>query len=539
MPRSLLDRWEDSTTLASVQWGVGDQMRFEVLSAVMSLMLWCEPAHAAWHEASSDHFVIYTDDSERDISHFARQLETYHAGLSLVTGSATTVPSPSNRVTVYVVRDEREVRALHAGNDKNVAGFYVPRAGGSMAIVPAVQARSGAITWSMVVLLHEYAHHFLMSSSSAAMPRWFNEGAAEFFASAQFEKDGSMWLGRPANHRAAELFYAREVTAADLLDPTEYDKRKSGSQDAFYGKSWLLYHYLTFEPGRKGQFSRYTALLSAGKGQREAATEAFGDLAALEKELDRYLTRSRMQALKLEPEHLQVGPIHVRALTAGEAEMLPVRIRSKRGVSSEGDEAARLLSRAREIAGRHPKDPAVLSALAECEHDAGHQKEAIAAADAAIKLDPAQVNAYVQKGLALFQQAAEAEDKPVSYKAARAAFIALNKLENDHPLPLIYFYRSFVEQGDEPPALALQGLIRAVELAPFDMGLRMNLGWALLRLGRGPEARIVLNPVAHNPHGGGMVTAAREMVERIGSEPTWKGEDMGTPWPQDPEEPGA
>lgn len=511
-------------------------MRFPIVSVFMSLMLWCEPSHAAWREASSDHFVIYADESERGITRLARQLETYHAGLSLVTRSATSAPSPSNRVTVYVVRDEREVRALYAGKSKNIAGFYVPKAGGSMAIVPAVQAASGAITWPMVVLLHEYAHHFLMSSSSSAMPRWFNEGAAEFFASAQFENDGSMWLGRPANHRAGELFFARDVKAADLLDPTEYEKRKNDNDDAFYGKSWLLYHYLVFEPERKGQFRRYQALLSAGKGQREAATEAFGDLAALEKDLDRYLNRSRMQALKLEPELLPVGPIHVRPLSAGEAEMLPIRLRSKRGASSNESEAARLLSRAREIAARHPEDPAVLSALAECEQDAGHLNEAIAAADAAIKLDPAQKNAYVQKGLALYQLAGEANDKPGTYKAARATFIALNRLENDHPIPLIYYYRSFVEQGHAPPALALEGLIRAVELAPFDMDLRMNLGWALIQVGRGQEAHVVLSPVAHNPHGGDMVAGARQMIERIGSEPSWKGEDFGSPWLQGPEE---
>lgn len=349
-----------------------------------------------------------------------------------------------------------------------------------------------------------------------------------------------MWLGRPALHRAGELIYARDVKVVDLLAPAEDGKRKSGSQDAFYGKSWLLYHYLRFEPGRKGQLSRYTALLSAGRSPREAAIEAFGDLAALEKELDRYFTRSRMQAWKLGPEQLRIGPVAVRALTVGEAEMMPVRIRSKIGVSAEGDETARLLNRTREIAARHPEDPAVLTALAECEHDAGNQKEAILAADAAIKLDPTQVDAYVQKGFALFQQATDTEDKPASYGAARAAFIALNKLEHDHPLPLIYFYRSFVEQGVKPPALALHGLIRAVELAPFDMGLRMDLGWALLRMGRGPEARIVLSPVAYHPHGSGdTVTAAREMVERISKEPTWKGEDMDMSWHDTLEEPGT
>ncbi|GLK44314.1 MULTISPECIES: DUF1570 domain-containing protein [Novosphingobium] len=516
-------------------------MRFRIVAAALAAWFSVTPAQAAWTEASSEHFVIYANDSDKDITRFAQQLERYHAGMAYVLGSKVAKPSPSNRVTVYVVKNTREVRELHGGDNKFVGGFYVPRAGGSLAIVPAVQSGSGQVTWSMIVLLHEYAHHFLISSNVSAMPRWLSEGSAEFFASAKFEADGGLWLGRPASHRAGELLYAQDVKAADLLDPTDYDKRKHTSYDAFYGKSWLLYHYLTFGGDRKGQFTRYTELLANGRGQRAAALEAFGDFDKLEKDLDHYLRQRRMTALTLKPELLTIGPVSLRTLSAGEAEIMPVRIRSRRGVSSE--EAATLLVEARAIAAKYPDDAAVLAALAECEYDAGHDKEAVAAADTAIRRDPSQVNAYVQKGYALFREAednkGDDKERAAAYKTARAPFIALNRLENDHPLPLIYFYRSFVEQGEQPPKLAVDGLIRAVELAPFDLGLRMTLGTTLLRLGRSPEARIVLGPVANNPHGGGMSTFAHNLIERMANDPAWKGEDMGEEMPKDSEGEGA
>lgn len=512
-------------------------MRFGLWVAMALAWAWPGLAQAAWHEASSDHFVIYADDSVKDITRFSEQLERYHAGMAWVmarTAShpgmaqdmAAPVPSPSNRVTVYVVRNEREVRALHGGDNRYLGGFYVPRAGGSLAIVPTVQQVGGDGNWSKVILLHEYAHHFLISSTSMAMPRWYSEGSAEFFASAKFEDDGSLWLGRPAQHRAGELLYGKDVKAADLLDPTEYDKRKPGSYDAFYGKSWLLYHYLFLDEGRRSQLGRYLALLKVGKSQREAGLEAFGDFAALERDLDKYLARRRQSALHLKPEMITIGAVKVRALSAGEGEIMPVRIRSRRGVSRE--EAKPLLAEARAISAKYPADAAVLAALAECEHDAGNEKEAIAAADAAIKADPSQVNAYVQKGLALFRIAEEADDKAAAYKAARAPFIALNRLENDHPLPLIFFYRSFVQQGQRPNDLAIRGLIRATELAPFDLGLRMTLGNALVRLGRPDDARVILAPVAYNPHGGGMSEHARKMLERLDKDANWKGEDMAS-----------
>ncbi|PNU01838.1 DUF1570 domain-containing protein [Novosphingobium guangzhouense] len=516
-------------------------MRFGILVAALAVCFWGGQARAAWIEASSDHFVIYANDSDKDITRFSQQLERYHAGMAFVLGQKVAKPSPSNRVTVYVVKNEREVRQLHGGDNKFVGGFYVPSAGGSLAIVPSVQSGSGStVTWSMIVLLHEYAHHFLISTSSAAMPRWLSEGAAEFFASAKFEADGGLWLGRPASHRAGELFYAQDVKAADLLDPTEYDKRKHTTYDAFYGKSWLLYHYLTFGGDRKGQMTRYVELLAKGRGQRDAALEAFGDFDVLEKNLDSYLKKRRMTALTLTPEVLSIGPVSLRTLSAGEAEIMPVRIRSRRGVSSE--EAATLLVEARQIAAKYPQDPAVLAALAECEFDAGHDREAIAAADSAIAHDPSQVNAYIQKGYALFREAednrGDDKERAAAYKAARAPFIALNRIENDHPLPLVYFYRSFVEQGQTPSDLAISGLIRAVELAPFDLGLRMNLGTALLRLGRSPEARIVLGPVANNPHVNSGSRFARSLIERMEKDPSWKGEGMGQEAPEEPEAEG-
>ena len=501
-------------------------MRFRILAGLLAFALSPTAARADWMQASSEHFVIYADDSERDISRFSEQLEQYHSALEFTLMRSPAVPSPSNRVTVYVVRNQNAVRKLYGTDNKYIGGFYIPRAGGSLAIVPRVDAGSGVADFSMVTLLHEYAHHFLISANAMAMPRWLSEGAAEFFASASFKKDGGLMLGRPAQHRAGELFYAKDVKVADLLDPTEYEKQEKRSYDAFYGKSWLLYHYLTFEKARSGQLDKYLDLLHDGSSMRDAALEAFGDFDVLEKELDQYLNRRRMQAFNLPARLIKIGPIKVRRLSDGEAAMMPIRIRSRRGVDAE--EAKALLDEAREVAARYPDDPAVLSALAEAEYDAGDNAEAIAAADKALARDPSQVNAYVQKGYALFSMARDADDPAQAYKTARAPFVALNHRENDHPLPLIYFYRSFANQGVEPPPLAIAGLIRASELAPFDLGLRMNLATALIRLGRQREAMIALRPIAYNPHGRGLANVARAMLARLESDPEWNGTDMAT-----------
>jgi len=480
------------------------------------LLLLAHPALAEWHEASSDHFVVYADDKERDIRQFAENLERYHSALAALTGRNLDTPSASNRVVIYVVGGEREIRQLAGGNNSNIAGFYIPRAGGSRAFVQEIRNKKGYPHFSTIVLLHEYAHHFLMSSSRVAMPRWLNEGAAEFFAAATFKDDGGVIVGRAAQHRAGELAFGDPVPVRELLDAASYNEDRGKGRDAFYGKSWLLYHYLTFSEKRRGQLSQYQINLIKGMPSIAAGEAAFGDLDQLERELKSYL-RGPFYTLPLPPEELTTGAVAIRKLPPGEAEMLPLQIRSQRGVNRE--KAAEILVEARAVANRHPNDGGVLAALAEAEYDAGNDAEAIAAADRAITLDPARANAYVQKGFAMFRQARKADDKAAAFQAAMQPFEALNGIENDHPLPLMYYYRSFVERNAKPPEVARAALERAALLAPFDPQLQLNTGIMLIGERKNAIARDFLAPLAANPHGGRFAAQAKRLIALLADVP--------------------
>lgn len=486
-------------------------MRFAVaFLSLMALLGIAAPARAAWYEASSDHFVIYADDSEADVREFAQNLERYHSALEYVTGREVAKPSPSNRLVIFVVGNQRDIRKLAGTDSRSIAGFYVPRAGASRAFVQTIQMKSGYPSFSTTVLLHEYAHHFLIASSRYAMPRWLSEGSAEFFAAATFNADGSVQVGRPAQHRANELAFADEVPIEELLDAELYQSRERNGTDAFYGRSWLLYHYLSFEEDRRGQLTDYWNRIIKGDTPIEAARAVFGDLGELEQQLDRYLRRRSLYNFKLPPERIAFGEIRLRELPKGEAQMMDVRIRSQRGVNRET--ALEVLEDARKVARNYPDDPGVQTALAEAEFDAGNDVEAIAAADRAIALDPGRANAYVQKGFAMFRMAEAAPDPEAAYTSAMAPFTALNALENDHPLPLIYYYRSFVERGEKPDETARNALAFASELAPFDHPLAMNAAVMHARFGEIGRAAQTLAPVAANPHGGRMAKSAQLLL---------------------------
>ena len=92
-----------------------------------------QPALAAWHEASSDHFVIYADDRPANVQRYAENLERYHAAMALLLGREINKPSPSNRVVIYAVGSQRDIRDLANSRSRRIAGFYIPRAGASRA----------------------------------------------------------------------------------------------------------------------------------------------------------------------------------------------------------------------------------------------------------------------------------------------------------------------------------------------------------------------------------------------------------------------
>ena len=68
---------------------------------------------------------------------------------------------------------------------------------------------------------------------------------------ARFEANGAVGLGLPAEHRAYELFESKDVSIERLLDSKLYADGKSNRYDNFYGRSWLLFHYLFIDDARR------------------------------------------------------------------------------------------------------------------------------------------------------------------------------------------------------------------------------------------------------------------------------------------------
>ncbi len=482
-------------------------------------LLLCLPAAAGaeWREASSTHFLVYSEGSEQSLREFATKLEKFDKAMRLRLGFPDEDLGPGNRVTVFVVDNMAAVQRLARARGSGIAGFYSGRAGTSLAVVPRVSGSGGATDLApATILLHEYSHHMMLQNAAAAYPAWFREGFAEFYSSARFEKDGTIGFGAAANHRAWGLVGMSPLPLELLFDPTRRRLSRAEWESTIYGRGWLLTHYLTFDRARKGQLSSYLTAIQSGKKSLEAAQTAFGDLKALDRELKTYLNRRLIPYLPMKAELLTIKPVALRTLRPGEAAIMDLRMRSRVGVTK--DDAARVARDMRKAAAPWPNDPAVQAALAEAEFDAGDLDAAEAAAARAIAADPKNVDALTYRAMVAFEraEAAKATDETV-WKAVRVLIGKANRADPDDPRPLILYYRSFGEQGVAPSRLAVEGLLQAFALAPQDVGLRMNAARQLLVDGKAAEARRALTPLAYDPHGGTFGQAIAAVIAKLDS----------------------
>ena len=469
--------------------------------------LTCTEAFADWREASSDHFVIYANDSEKDMRRFSEKLERYHDAVHTLFGSNQETISPSNRVNIYAVGSRKKLKDLYGFDNRFIGGFYIGRAGGSVAFLSKINSSRGTeASASERILLHEYAHHVLAGYSSFQIPRWFGEGFAEYFAQAEFKKDGIVGVGLPSVTRLYESKVAKEhvewdnVSLEEVLDTRLYDakyKPDSRRYNNFYGRSWVLFHYLYSDLDRRVSLVNYLSRINEGEDVLQAATAAFGDLQALEKSLFKYQKKKQWAYFKITPKAQDATSITIRTLSKAEAAIMPVHMYLKRGVSKK--EAIDLAEKAQKVLKKHPDNLFVLTAVAEAENDARNTTAALIAADKALTIDPQNIDALIQKNYALIRTARETNNTD-DWKIARKQSIAANRIENDHPVPLINYYVSFRAQGVEPSANAVAGLERALFLAPFDHAVRAKVALQQVTEQRYQEAIDTLSAVVNNPH---------------------------------------
>lgn len=466
----------------------------------MLLMLAATPAQAEWRRAESPHFIVYSESDEARLREQIVLLEDFHGLLLALTGARD--PEAFAKVELYVVRGRTQMRQIRpVGGD--VGGFYTAEPGGIIAVVDQSQRED----WmsNNQVLLHEYAHHFMLQNFPAAYPGWYVEGFAEYLMTAQLSEDSIEW-GRYNEIRASWL---ADVSGWLPLDRVLFSdpSRLNGDEVAkYYAQSWLLVHYLFREPDRRRQLAAYLSAVVRGEAPRTAFTTAFGTTSSdVQRELSRYahqgITYSRgRRASARQP----ISPV-ITVMPASADDLLIARAAMTRGSYGE---AADLLNRVRRAATRY-NDPFARRVLAMAETYYGDGAVADRLLDALLQETPNDAELLYLKGVRHLRAGHyDAANRAAHYRRAQPFFVRAHRADERH-YPTLYRYAESLSL--EPNFLSentTNVLLLANQIAPQVQDITLSVANLLLRRGEFTQAQALLAPLAANPHRGRVIQTA-------------------------------
>jgi hypothetical protein len=362
-----------------------------------------------------------------------------------------------------------------------------------------------------------FAQHYLLTYFPAAYPRWYLDGFGEMFSTIRVRTDGALEYGHmPEGYRRVIEAFG-QVPVRNVLDGKYLEAAKRNRWTPFH--AWILTHYLFFSESRRPQLARYLAAIGRGESLETAAKE-FDDPDKLQTELIAYDNRGLPYDRMTYPPERAPEPL-LTQLTEGQARFLKGRIelgsrvalppaplsgidpKAAEKMASARAKAAeardKWLARLRESAAKYFNNFDGQLLLTEAECRTANYAQCVTAADRALALQPASASALAWKGLAMAQIAiaGPAAERPAKLRAARAMIARANRADTEAVLPLIAYFRSYADAGQEPSQSALAGMLKAIDSVPAAPASKLRLGAELAREGRTDAARKTLLPVAN------------------------------------------
>lgn len=480
--------------------------RFGVLlgGVVLLGLTTATPALADWRRAESDRFIVYSDGSEGTLREMVQHLETYDRMLRLLMNLPMD-ETPPRKLPVYLVQSHRGLEAVMFGAPDELQGFY---ARGEDDIF-AVAMRRGD---DERVLLHEYAHHFMLQNFPAGYPAWFIEGFAEYFSTTSI-RPGRVTVGLPEQNSARWLAYGDSwVSMTDILSKTFSQVQKG--RETYYPLSWLMTHWFLSEPSRTAQLQTYLIDIGKGADPVEAMEKATGmTVDVLQRNLRTTLNgqaRIRTISYAFPQASMTITPMPP---SADALLLIGQRVKSR----VPEDQRAVLLQQVRAAAARFPEDSLAQTVLARTELKIGDHAAGVAVLDDLLKREPADVDGLQLLASARMSEAEEAEDDGEAIRLrveARSLLSRAFAADDANYSTLILLVQNRRVAPDYPNDNDLNTLALAYDLAPQLPSIRLNLAATLAFRGRAAEAKALLQPVLNDPHDRGSGLAARAIIAR-------------------------
>ncbi|RZJ02730.1 MAG: tetratricopeptide repeat protein [Brevundimonas sp.] len=466
------------------------------MAVVAFITLAASPVRAEWLKAESERFIVYGDGNPRQLIAFTEKLETFDRLLRWKMGLPIDAVPP-RKLPIYLV-EPAGLRRVAPGIGANVAGFYTAREEDIFAV--AIRGEMGDD-----VLLHEYAHHFMMQNSAYSYPAWFIEGFAEYFATVDIN-DTRILFGQHNENRGYWLRESTWISMTDLLAKRSGEVRRRN--ETYYPLAWLMTHWFMSDDARFLQLRSYLLDVGAGANSVEAMPRATGmSNDELRRELRGYMGRIPYSEIRNVFPRAQVTVTPLPA-SAGDFLLMTQRLT---GVPTSHSEST--LAEVRRLAARYPDDPAAMLALGHAEIHLGDRDAGEAVLRRLIAAHPEHVEAHQYLARSLLERAAVegADVRALKTEARRLLGRAFQLDDAD--------YRTFMLLADTrvgSPGYPNENDILtrelALQLAPQLDEARMRMAQTYLAAGRREDAIRTIEPLANDPHGGEDAKAAQTLL---------------------------
>jgi hypothetical protein len=481
-------------------------------ACLIPFLILAAPAQAAWKQASSDNFIVYSDGSDTELVNFTQRVERFDRVLRIMTGLQQ--PPAPVKVRIYLVDNDSVVREMELRH-RPVAGFYASRVGGGIAVVDRERPRSEFALDGDTILYHEYSHHYMAQYFPAAYPIWYQEGFAEYFASTRFKKDGVAEIGKVAMSRLPTLYDESWLSTKRLMTAT-LDDLPQRQWYQFYAQGWLLTHYLFSTPARHDQFQQYLRLRTQGTPHEEALQKAFNLTdEQLDAELHKYFDKGKVIIKRLSSPMLEQDPkVTLQALSQAESECLLLSVRVELGVADT--DAKKLLDQVRSKAQHFAGDGYVQVMLGSAEARYGDAARAREILQAQVASSPDNRTALLDLAtLELQSDQTDHDARLAADRHARSLAAKANRLDSNDPEALYLFYMSFAHEDKGPSQNAIAALAQAYDNLPQYQPLALAQARQDLRDGRSDRAVAELKPIAYSPHGEKYAQKMRAWIQEI------------------------
>ena len=252
----------------------------------------------SWQEIRSPHFYVIGQCKEKRAKRVAMQFEEIRAVFHSI--FPTLLVDPPTAVYIILVKDRGAFNAISPKSwtqrgEMERSGYYLNGPIRNYVVVRLDVDREAPDT----VLYHEYTH-LVLHLNMPHIPLWADEGLADFFGNTSIHQKGVV-MGEPDEEyigtlRQRGIIPLQTLFAVDFNSPY-YNQATKGSM--FYAESWALVHYLLIQDrmNHTDRMDDFLSLVAKGADPVQAAPQAFGNLAGLQDQVDRYIQRLAFMGL--------------------------------------------------------------------------------------------------------------------------------------------------------------------------------------------------------------------------------------------------